>query len=131
MTKYTIIPNSNYNTNSILKDFELQEIEKIIWYKKTGDFLNAGDVLCEIHYNDCIFEMECIGGDYLLYQNTNSKISFNEILSIYGDKEDDIRPIFKKHYQDLEDYDILKDSFFKKVFQIENTFSECTSKLID
>lgn len=132
MAKYNIVPNTNYNSTSIFKTFELQKIEKIIWYKQVGDFLNAGDILCEIHYDDCIFEMECTGGDYLLYQNTNTEISFSNILSIYGEKEETIESVFEKHEQDLKHYDSSNDPIFRKVFQIENTFCECfEGNLID
>jgi len=130
MAKYNIIPNSNYNTNPLLKTFDFNRVEKIIWYKKVGDLLNAGDVLCEIHYNDCILEMECFGGDYLLYQNTKSEISFNNILAIYGDKGEDIKAISNKHQDELKHYDSSDSPIFNKIFQIENSYNDC-KKLID
>jgi len=126
MAKYNIIPNSNYNANPIFQTFEFRKIEKIIWFKKVGDYLNAGDILCEIHYNDCIFEMECTGvfemectgGDYLLYQNTNTEISFSNMLSIYGKKDEVIKPIFERHEANLKHYDSSNDPIFKKIFHI-------------
>lgn len=133
MATYNIIPNSQYIVSSkfIFNTIGLQKIEKIMWCKNVGDYLNPGDILCIIYYSDYIFEMECIGGNYLLYKNTKKEVRYSNILSIVGDQGEDIKPILKKHNQDIENYKCLNDPLFIKTFQIENTFTECTNNLID
>jgi len=131
MAKYSVIPNINYNSSPIFKTLELQKIEKIVWFKKIGDYLNLGDLLCEIHFDDCIFEMECSEEAYLLYRNNTTKISFSNILFIYGEKEEIIIPVFEKHKEDLKYHDSSNDFIFEKIFSIENIINGCKDNLID
>ena len=131
MAKYNIIPNASYASNCSFQNVGIHKIEKIIWCKNVGDYLNPGDILCIIHFNDYIFEMECAGGDYLLYKNTDTEISFNNILSIFGQKNECTNLVFEKHQEDLDNYDYSNDPLFRKTFYIENFFSDCAKNLID
>jgi len=131
MAKYNVIPNANYNNTPFFKTFNFNKIEKIIWFKHIGDYLDTGDILCEIHYDDCIFEMECKGGDYLLYKNMSLNMSFSNILSIFGKKDEDIQSIFTKHKEDLKNYDTSNDPNFTKKFLIKNICSEDEPALLD
>lgn len=131
MATYSIIPNANYNSNPILNSLQLIKIEKIIWFKKVGDLLNPGDLICEIHYSDCIIEMECYEKSYLLYQNRDTEISFCNILSVYGEKNESITAIFEKYKMELKQFDHSNFPLFKKLFSIENIIIENNSHLID
>jgi len=128
MIKYIVTPNSNYNSFTVQQNLQITKIEKIVWYKKVGDYLHPGDILCEIHYNDSIFEIECSGGDYLLYKNTNTEVSFSCILSVFGDPKDDFKSVFKKHNKEIES---LNYSFYKKLFSIESCYSNREKTLVD
>jgi len=75
--------------------------------------------------------MECYEAAYLLYQNKDTKISFSNILFIYGEKDEIITQIFRRHKEDLKHYHFSNDPIFEKVFFVENIFQECKNHLID
>jgi len=131
MAKYNMIPNKNYGATSFFNSLNLHRIEKIIWCKNVGEYLHPGEILCIIHFNDYIFEMECVGGDYLLYKNSKTEVSFSHILSISGKLHEDVQSIFNKHNEDLRNYDTTNDPLFQKLFEIENSFAKCESSFID
>jgi len=131
MAIYNMIPNSHYSAANLFQNNDLQKVEKIVWCKNVGDYLNPGDILCLIHYNDYVLEMECTKSNYLLYKNTQEEVSFSSILSISGDLQESIEPILKKHQQDIKDFNVINTPLFIQKFQIENYFVECSGRIID
>lgn len=131
MSKYITISNLNCSSIPLLEDYFLSEIEKVIWYKKAGEYVNPGEVLCEVHCNDFIFEAECYEGGFLLYQNTNTEISFSSVLVIWGEKNEPYKHIFQQHEEELKNINTLNTPLFTKKFTIENNYNDDYKDIID